>query len=447
MDRLRPEQIYFRVFPKVVLANELTEIAIEPLYDYYQIKDDEIYEVCIVPMEHRNPNENLLIPSAFQVDSVFDSVETKEIKPCDGKFIFQHLFFEEQEHIIYLRETSENKRLVGAFNVYSLRHDLFHRLPLKGDLHMHSNRSDGREPPAFVAASCRKIGLDFMALTDHGKYEPSIEAQRAFDFDKIDLKIFRGEEVHAPNNPVHIVNFGGNFSVNDLFRGDNYQNYLNEVEDISANLGCLKQGVDRYQYASCLWVFQKIRQARGLGIFCHPYWLITSGYSPSGPLTDYLFETQPFDALEVIGGYYKNQVDSNTLQVARYHEERAKGKKIPVVGVSDAHGCESGDLFGWYYTIVFSPTNELQDIIQSIKDGYSVAVENMRGESKRAYGPFRMVKFALFALRELYYEHDRFCEEEGQLMLEHLKNNEEAEDILESKKGRAIDSLKRLYGR
>lgn len=27
---------------------------------------------------------------------------------------------------------------------------------------------------------------------------------------------------------------------------------------------------DAYQYASCVWCFDKIREARGLGIFCHP---------------------------------------------------------------------------------------------------------------------------------------------------------------------------------
>ena len=88
--------------------------------------------------------------------------------------------------------------------------------------------------------------------------------------------------------------------------------------------------------------------------------------------------------------------NSNTLQVARYYEERAKSNEIPIVGVSDAHGCETGSLFGWYYTIVFSPTLEHADLVTSIKDLFSVAVEAIPGESVRAYGPFRLVKYALF---------------------------------------------------
>jgi len=35
---------------------------------------------------------------------------------------------------------------------------------------------------------------------------------------------------------------------------------------------------------------------------------------------------QPFDAFELIGGFHPYELDSNTLQVARYHEERAQGR-------------------------------------------------------------------------------------------------------------------------
>ena len=444
---MRPEQLYFRVLPRVVPADKVTEVIIEPIYGYYQIKEDEMYEVGIVPMEHRSLQPEYYIPSTFDLDTILKVVGVQTIKPVKGKFRFSYLFADEQEHIIYLRETSGDKKLVGAFSVYSLKADLFSRIPLKGDMHMHSHRSDGKDHPAFVAASCRKIGLDFMALTDHGQYQPSIEAQEAFNLGDIDLKIYRGEEIHAPDNPVHIVNFGGSFSVNDLFRGDNFPQYQKEVAEIQAKQGKLPHGVNPYQYASCVWVFDKIRQAGGMGIFCHPYWLIPSGFSPAGRLTDYLFETQPYDAYEIIGGYYTDQVDSNTLQVARYHEERAKGRKIPVVGVSDAHGCETGNLFGWYYTIVFSPTAELNDIISSIKDGYSVAVEAMAGESPRAYGTFRMVKFALFAIRELFYQHDLLCKEEGLLMLDYLAGDKDATHKLAKQKGKALNAVQNLFGR
>ena len=139
---------------------------------------------------------------------------------------------------------------------------------------------------------------------------------------------------------------------------------------------------------------------------------------PRGP--DHLIlERQPWDALEIIGGYHLFEVESNWLQVARYHEERGKGKRIPIVGVSDAHGCERGELFGWYYTMVFAPTTDLPDLVQSIRDLYSVAVEALPGQDARAHGPFRLTLYAQFLLREILPLHDGLCLEEGRLMLAH----------------------------
>jgi hypothetical protein len=37
----------------------------------------------------------------------------------------------------------------------------------KGNIHTHSNRSDGQRTPADVAETYRRGGYDFMALTDH----------------------------------------------------------------------------------------------------------------------------------------------------------------------------------------------------------------------------------------------------------------------------------------
>ena len=139
-------------------------------------------------------------------------------------------------------------------------------------------------------------------------------------------------------------------------------------------------------------------------------------------LNEYIFQEKPFDTYQAIGGYYIHQVDSNTLQVAYYHEQREKGNRVAIVGVSDAHGCEKGKLIGWYYTIVFSPKLELLDIIDSIKSFYSVAVEALPGEAVRAYGPFRLVKYALFLIREVFPEHDARCYEEGKKMMEHISS-------------------------
>ena len=47
-------------------------------------------------------------------------------------------------------------------------------------------------------------------------------------------------------------------------------------------------------------------------------------------------------------------------------------------------------VFWWYYTVVFSTSLELEDIIESIKAGYSVGVEAIPGREVRVYGSLRL---------------------------------------------------------
>lgn len=355
------------------------------------------------------------------------------------------LHFEaEQEHVIGLRRAGSEESITQA-RVYSVRGDLLQRTPLKGDLHIHSCRSDGREPPGEIPAWCRRIGLDFMAVTDHGLYQPSLEARDAFADVPVDLRILPGEEVHPPDNPAHIVNFGGQASVCALYAGAEKYHY--EVSRLATDLPAPPSAVDGFQYASCLWCFDRIRDAGGLAVFCHPYWYYENQYTPPGSLTSHLLAERPFDAFELIGGFYRSEADSNTLQVARYHEERQTRGPMPVVGCSDAHGCTTGDLFGWYYTIVFAQGCERAELIGSIRDLYSVAVEALPGGVPRAYGPFRLVKFALFLLREVFPRHDSLCEKEGDLMLAHVRGDREAAGRLAATSGRVGALMDTLWGR
>lgn len=431
---VKTENRYFDVFPKVVPADRTTTIKIRPLFNHCRFREDAVYEVCYFPIER------------FSRTGEYRYQENLKLKPVDGILHIEQYFKGEQEHIFEINEILDGKcNKTTTFSVYSLEEDLFSRKPYKGDLHMHSYYSDGKESPAFVTASCRKIGLDFMALTDHGRYSPSIESQEVFKGVDLDLLICRGEEVHPPHNPVHMINFGGSFSVNELIKDDE-DKYLKEVKEIEKTLKEIEDEDACYQCASSTWCFDKIRQGGGLGIFCHPYWLVREGNYISDTVISYMHKKQPYDADELIGGYFKNQIDSNTLEVARYHEERAKGKKIPIVGVSDAHGCENSDLFGWYYTIVFTPTNEQSDIISSIKDLYSVAVEAITGECVRAYGPFRLVKYALFLLREVLPHHDEMCFEEGQLMMKYISGEDSAAERLKYLKGQTEKLYDKLWG-
>ncbi|MEZ0537574.1 PHP domain-containing protein [Caldicellulosiruptoraceae bacterium PP1] len=417
----------FEVWPKIVLADKYSNIFIKDKYNQGFIKDSKEFDIYYYPLERYSPLGE------------YRYAEKRTIKANNNILSINQFFKSEQEHIIEIREKDSNHSFLKV-NVYSLHKDLFDLRPYKGDLHMHSYYSDGQESPEFVAASCRKIGLDFMAITDHGLYAPSVQAQNYFKDLDLDFLICLGEEVHPENNPVHIINFGGNFSINEEMI-NNKEKYYEEVNKIKERLPEIHDEDAKYQCASCLWVFDKIRKANGLGIFCHPYWLVNEGYYISDTVISYMLENQPYDALELIGGYYKSEANSNILQVARYYEERSKGKSIPIVGVSDSHGCQNGNLFGWYYTIVFSQNLQQESIINNIKNLNSVAVEALPGETVRVYGPFRLVKYSLFLLREILPKHDKLCSNEGKLMLDYLSGDKKSLERLKNSKGQ----IERLY--
>jgi len=416
----------FDIYPKIVRAGRETTITIRPLFDHVRIIATDP-EAAIFPTEGN------------RAQTAHSSPVVLKPTVADGVLQVRYDFESEQEYTLLLGNSVQP---LAETRLYALDDDLFARRPYKGDIHIHSYHSDGRESPTYVAGAGRRIGLDFMAITDHHKYAPSLEAIQAFKDVPIDLHLYPGEEVHPPENPVHIINFGGNFSVNDLFKGEAYRR---EVQTLASAITDFPPDMDRYTYASCVWCFDKIREGGGLAVFCHPYWYTRHRYDVPEALTTLLLDRQPYDALELIGGYHPFEFESNMLQVARYHDERARGKVIPIVGVSDAHGCETGELFGWYYTIVFAPSPDLADLIENVKALYSVAVEALPGQTPRAHGPFRLVKYAQFLLREVIPLHDALCVEEGRLMLAHITGDPNAIDLLRAYQGRTAALYEHLW--
>lgn len=424
---------YF-VFPSVVRRDTPTTISLIPRGSHGDFRDDLRYTVQFIPMECFNVPYRL---DCFQAD-----YDILEVRPRNGILTFTYTFREEQEWSVVVFPTDDPQSSC-LFHIFSLEEDLYRCTPYRGDLHAHSNGSDGREAPAVVAANYRKAGFDFMALTDHHRYAPSLEAIRAFEGLPTDFRLFPGEEVHVPGNYVHMVNFGGSFSVNEMYESDPAR-CTREVETLAENL-TVPAGVNPLEYAWRIWIVSHIRDGGGIAILAHPFWTWCHEYNMQTALTRHMLKCGCFDALELLGGLQDRE---NNLQIALYTDLRGEGCDIPIVGSSDSHGTEPPIDFGKNCTIVLLPGDITQKKLKkAITDHYSVAVSMDHWKPVRVHGTFRMVKYVQFLLENYFPQHDELCALEGTLIREDIQGDHRARELLAQRRGRIREFEGRFFGR
>ncbi|NLO46442.1 MAG: hypothetical protein GX107_08140 [Clostridiales bacterium] len=426
---------HYDIYPKVIPVGKTSTITVAPLGLQAAFAPGE-HKLLICPLDEGEPKNFPDRPNLFEYTVTPDA---------DGCIRFSFEFFSEQQYLIRI---DDSLRL----NVYAIDEDLVGRYPFRGDLHMHSCRSDGELAPAIVCAEYRKIGYDFMAITDHRKYEPSLEAIEAYKDVPIELTIVPGEEIHPPcdfegkriHSP-HIVNFGGEKSINNMFsenpqaRWDEIEAYAETIE-IPARL----RGSERYTYASCLWVFNEVKKCGGLSLFCHPYGRRGVFVVPPS-FVDAIMESHEFGAFEVLDGDIS--FEQNGFQTLQYYEDRARGRRYPIVGSTDSHGAFLSDNCDANVasTIVFSPVNERRALIASIKDFYSVAVDTIH-DTRRYVGEWRFVRYACFLGNNFIPLHDELCFEEGRAMKDYACGIPGAEETLRLISGRMKAQREKYFG-
>jgi hypothetical protein len=451
MDLMKRELLNYDIFPKVIPVGKEVSITVKPRGGHAAFDQKKEYTVAIHTTTEGNPTT---YPNR-------NNYAAYQMSPSeDGCFHIVHTFKKESEY--YIRIILEDKRLV-QLSVYAVADDLVGRYPYIGDMHMHSTRSDGKEHPFIVAANYRRAGYDFMAITDHRKYYPSLETRNFYAPLHLDVKFYPGEEIHLPGNDIHIVNFGGDYSVNGLL--DCSQQYLSkgadpkwrsltgicpdvmteeqyrdEVNALAETLD-IPENVEKFSYASCVWICNHIKKANGLGIFAHPYW-ISNVYQVPEDFTDYMFETHPFDAFEVFGGLTYFQ--QNGYQVQKYHDYRAKGIQVPIVGNTDTHGSTPYNA-DWHSarSMVLAYENTRDEIVGAVKSFYNVAIQDIKNHVE-VLGTLRMMKYCWFLYEHYLPIHDELCFEEGRLMKEYACGDEEAGEDLRRISGR-MDQLRKKY--
>lgn len=425
---------HYRVYPIIMKIGVEQTITIEPIGSCMRFLDDADYFVKIIP------NDSYNVSSAYVKSYGWDSIP---VKSENGTIRLTYTFPSEQRWTIALwtKESFEKKARPEEFYVYSLKDDLYELTPYIGDLHSHSAQSDGRDDPAILAANYRKAGFDFLALTDHHRWEPSDQMIRAYSKVRLGIKLFHGEEVHDPTGWIHIVNFGGKHSVNAIIDADH--DAMNQKIQAMADQMHLPEGVNAFDYAYRVWITDEIHRADGLAILAHACWRAGSVMlnSVSNTMYDYDIETGLCDAVELVTGQTPKE---NNLQVALYYDQIAKGRKVAVVGSSDTHGTDPAKYFGVAKTMVFAKDKEFDSLREAIKNDNSVAIETQPNEEPRVYGPYRLVNYAQFLLDCFFPLHDELCVEEGVLMREYVLGSAQAGERLTEISGRVEAYTKKI---
>lgn len=459
MRKMNFQSANYEVRPGVVLSGQTTTVRIVPRGRHARF-DDKLHRLTW--SERRNPHQHapeILAPDSETGYRIYflpmqesrdprglEAYESVTVKPeRDGSLQFQHMFTGEQEYGLVITAEQEKKEVL-KLSIYSLLPDLYGRRVYRGDQHAHSFFSDGKEDPCVVAANYRKYGYDYMALTDHHKIYPSRLLLQAYEKVPLELAVFTGEEVHVPYpSDIHAVNFGGKASVNEYYV-DHQTECNEEIAKMAETLSKTEEAVsfDALQVAQRIWVAQKIREFGGMPILVHPHWINNNTYNMPDVMTDYLLKNQVYDAFELLGGL---SVHENNLQTAFYHEERAKGCRIPVVGSTDSHGTEPPRCFNDISTLVYAFDPCFESLTAAIKDCYSVAVEEYQEENQyRLHGPYRMVKYGRYLMETYFPRHDEMCWEQGRLMKDYALGDPDAEEMLRLVYGRVERYAQEFFG-
>lgn len=295
--------------------------------------------------------------------------------------------------------------------------------PYLGELHSHSDRSDGMQTPVYCPIRAREFGFDFYTLTDHRNYDSSrrvLAGAPALIGDS--MLLLPGEELHPEKDDIesgefkhyvyHLTAIGHSESVRDLYLADPERS-RREVSAIVAELtsGCAIDGLDLRVYAESVWKARKTRELGGIVLFAHPYWPWPSNLDESAREKSFL--DREYDAVEVI-----SPVDTSNVMPNRWAGDAIADNLYPAVGVADCHNW-GPDVQLTACTYVLARELTAEAVLDSIRAGRSLAYENDgRG---RLVGPWRLVDFAEFYLMRLWPLKHRIMKMQAALAFENLR--------------------------
>lgn len=204
----------------------------------------------------------------------------------------------------------------------------------KGNLHVHTNISDGKVSPEECIEMYKNAGYDFLAITDHRKiYEGGKEYQGE------DFLLLRGAEFdfndYTARKAWHVVGI-------DMDEGT-------KVEDIQ-----YPKGIE----LTAQHIVDSVIKNNGFAILAHPFWSLLT-FSDLIDLKGYL----GIEIWNTVTGHYHNRGDSRI-----YIDVLAARGKYPLAFAADDTHFYKGDMFGGFI-MVNSESLKREDIVRNIKSG------------------------------------------------------------------------------
>lgn len=220
----------------------------------------------------------------------------------------------------------------------------------KGNLHTHTTISDGKLEPAEVVKLYKKLGYDFLALTDHEIFSWWQE------FDTPDFLILPGIETSGralgPYQCHHVVGVGDSqVKPNHLERFDN-------------------QGLTGLSGAQTMVDF--LTDQGYLTIYCHPVW--------SRQTFENVADLQGFTAIEVYN--HGCHVENCTGEATYYWDSFLRqGNRIWGVATDDSH--QQTEDYGGGWVAVNAPSLSAEHIVEGLLKGQFYS---SNGPTIEAYG-------------------------------------------------------------
>lgn len=223
--------------------------------------------------------------------------------------------------------------IVGAYHVlpegaevtYTVDFEFAGERLLFGDLHIHSDASDGKYDALEIGKKAKAKGLDFAALANHNNYSLNYSLPQINGFTFIPAVEWTHYKGH--------MNF---FGVKDPFENSFIANSKEEMQKL-------------------------IREAKNRGA-------VVSVNHPKCRICPYLWEDEDgFDMMEIWNGPMR---PTNTDGIAWWTMLLKKGRKIPAAGGSDYHSPKGFSRIGNPVTAVYSASPSAEDILDAIKKGH-----------------------------------------------------------------------------